>query len=195
MKRCAKFLSVGFLGMFLLMPFNAQAQEGKKAIFIIAAKNFQDDEYVDPMMVLEDSGVSVTVASTTTEEVTGTDGLTAIPDVLISEVKAEDYDAIVFIGGSGAAQYLDDPAAHKLAQDAVTKNKVLGAICLAPRILTNAGVLKGKKATVYPSEQEKLKEAGVNYTGKPVEQDGKIITADGPSSAEDFGRRIVSSLK
>jgi protease I len=80
-------------------------------------------------------------------------------------------------------------------QDTVAAKKPLGAICLAPRILTSAGVLTGKKATVYPTEGDKLKEAGVNYTANPVEIDGDIITADGPDSAKGFGEALAAALK
>lgn len=173
-----------------------QAQENaKKALFIIAQENFQDDEFAQPLDVLTSNNIAVTVASTTTDEVIGMNGGKAKPDMLLKDVKVDDYDAVVFIGGSGAAQYIDDPLAHLVAQEAIAKNKLVGAICLAPRILATAGVLKDKKATVYPSEGEKLKEQGVNYTAKPVEQDGNIITADGPGSARDFGEALKKALK
>ena len=193
MRRIVKFFVMSFLVLFL--SSFAQAQEGKKAVFIIASENFQDDEFAQPLAVFKENGILVTVASTTTDEVTGMDGAKTTPDVLLETVNVDDFDVVVFIGGSGAAQYIDDPLAHKIAQETVSKNKVLGAICLAPRILTNAGLLTGKNATVYPTEGDKLKEAGVNYTAKPVEQDGNIITADGPGSAKEFGETLVGLLK
>ncbi len=195
MKRKIPLFMILFLFGFLFLNNFSQAQLEKKAVFIIAAKNFQDDEFAQPLAVFKENGISVIVASTTTQEVTGMDGLKTKPDVLLNTIKAENFDAIVFIGGSGAAQYIDDPTAHKLAQEAIKKNKILGAICLAPRILTNAGILKGKNSTVYPTEGEKLKEAGVNYTAKPVEKDGNIITADGPNSAKEFGEALVKLLR
>ncbi|MBU0467432.1 MAG: DJ-1/PfpI family protein [Candidatus Omnitrophica bacterium] len=195
MKRKIQLFTILFSVVFLILISFANAQSGKKAVFIIASENFQDDEFAQPLAVFKDNGISVTVASTTTNEVTGMNGATTTPDVLLDTIKAEDFDAVVFIGGSGAAQYIDDPMAHKLVQDAIEQNKVLGAICLAPRILASAGVLTGKNATVYPTEGEKLKEAGVNYTANPVEQDGNIITADGPGSAKEFGEALAGLLK
>lgn len=173
----------------------SHAQHPKNAVFIIAQENFQDDEFAKPLEALKARGISVTVASTTLGEVTGMNGAKAKPDMLLKDIKAEDFDAIVFIGGSGAVQYLDDPVAHKLAQDAVAKNKLVGGICLAPVILTNAGILKGKKATVYPTEGDKLKSSGVDYTANPVEKDGKLITADGPGSAEEFAKALLVALE
>ena len=185
------FILCVFLGSQLLFAREAVA---KKALFIIAAKDFQDDEFAQPKAVLENSGVEVTVASTTLDEITGMNGAKAQADILLSDAVVADYDAIVFIGGSGAQQYLDDPLAQKIAQDSVAQGKITAAICLAPVILANAGVLEGRNATCYPTNGEVLSGAGVNYTTQPVEVDGKIITADGPSSAEQFGQEISKAL-
>lgn len=166
-----------------------------KAVFLIAQKDFQDDEFSRPRAILEAEGVEVTVASSTLAEVTGMNGMKTVPQLLYTDVKVENYDAVVFIGGSGTTQYINDPVAHRLAREAVEKNKVIGAICLAPRVLASAGLLKDKRATVYPSEGESLKQSGALYTAKPVEQDGNIITADGPDSADAFGVALLKQLK
>jgi protease I len=171
------------------------AYAAQKAVFIIAAENFQDDEFAQPLGILKNNGIAVTVASTTLKEAVGMNGSKVKPDMLLKDVKAVNFDAVVFIGGSGAVQYIDDPVAHKLAKDAVARGKIVGAICLAPMILAKAGVLKDKKATVYPSEGDKLKVCSVDYTAKPVQIDGNIVTADGPKSAASFGRALVMLLK
>jgi protease I len=123
-------------------------------------------------------------------------GLKATPDILTEDVNVNDYDAVIFVGGSGATVYLDDPVAHKIAQDAVSKNKIVGAICIAPVTLAKAGILKGKRVTTYPVEenQKQLKALGAVYTAQPVEKDGNIITADGPKSAKEFGEEISKAL-
>ena len=181
------------IGLFSSCVF-AQEQPQKKALMLIAADKFQDDEFLKPLEVLEDNDIDVTVASTTLSEAVGMNGTKVRPDILLKDAKVSDYDAVIFVGGSGAVQYIDDPLAQKLARDAVSANKIVGAICLAPRILANAGVLKDKRATVYPSEGEKLIACGVNYTKQPVEKDGNIITADGPGSARQFGEELLKAL-
>ena len=160
----------------------ACAQQAKKAVMIIANQNFQDDEFQQPKIVLENNGIKVTVASNSLDEAVGMNGLKATPDILTEDVNVNDYDAVIFVGGSGATVYLDDPVAHKIAQDAVSKNKIVGAICIAPVTLAKAGILKGKRVTTYPVEenQKQLKALGAVYTAQPVEKDGNIITADGP---------------
>ena len=161
---------------------------------IIAPRNFRDEELFHTKEELESSGNSVTIASTTTDKATGMLGRTAKPDITINDVNVDDYDAVVFVGGTGSSIYFNNSKAHEIAITANKKRKLVGAICIAPSILANAGLLKGKKATSYPSEESNLRLKGADYTGNPVEKDGNIITADGPGSARKFGRMIANSL-
>jgi len=161
---------------------------------IIAPRNFRDEELFHTKEELESSGISVTIASTTTDTATGMLGGTAKPDMTINDVNVDDYDAIVFVGGTGSSIYFNNPKAHEIARSAIEKGKLVGAICIAPSTLANAGLLNGKKATSYPSEENNLISKGADYTGNPVEKDGNIITATGPSAAREFGRMIAKSL-
>jgi protease I len=170
----------------------------KKILMIIASNNFRDEEYNEPRSILEKNNAKITVASTTLNEAKGMLGLKVKPDILLDNVNVDDYDAIVFVGGSGATEYWENNKAHEIAKDAYNKKKVLAAICIAPITLAKAGLLKGKNATVYSSEVENIKNLGANYTGKytgkPVEADDLIITANGPASAKEFGEKIVELL-
>lgn len=168
----------------------------KKVLMVIAPAKFRDEELFDTKAALESSGANVTIASKTTALAVGMLGGKAQPQVALSSAKAADYDAVVFVGGGGAEVYFNDPVAIGLAKDAHSQGKIVSAICIAPSILANAGVLNGKKATVFKGDKYLgiLKAKGANYTGRDVEVDGKIITADGPSSAKKFGQIIVKSL-
>ena len=161
---------------------------------IIASSNFRDEEYKEPREILEAQGAKVTVASSTLKGGRGMLGLFVQPDILLNQVEVKDYDAILFIGGSGSSEYWNDKTAHGIAQEAVKQDKVLGAICIAPVTLANAGVLKGKKVTVWPSEGMRIRNLGIQYIPSSVQVDGKIITADGPKSAKAFGEAIVKTL-
>jgi protease I len=167
----------------------------KKAVLIIAHERFRDEEFLAPKKVLEDGGVRVTVASSSLGTATGMLGAKAEPDILLEEVKAEDYDAVVFIGGGGASEYWNSPTAHSIAREALEKGKLLGAICIAPVTLANAGLLKGKKVTVFQSETDKIRAGGAIYTGAGVEKDGNIITGQGPASASEFGKALLSAME
>jgi protease I len=168
---------------------------GKSVLMIIASNNFRDEEYLHPREVLENEGAKITIASSTKKEATGMLGTKVVPDILIDEVDIDDYDAVIFVGGSGANEYWENEKAHEIAKKAYEKSKVIGAICIAPVTLARAGLLKGKKATVYTSEIENIKKEGAIYTGNSVEVDGKIVTGDGPSAAKEFGEKIAELLK
>jgi protease I len=167
---------------------------GKKILMIIAKDQFRDEEYDEPRKIFESEGASITVASSSLNKSKGMLGMVAQPDVLISDVKAQDYDAIIFVGGYGSSEYWDNPTAHKIAKEAYSAGKVVCAICIAPVTLARAGLLKGKKATVYPSEIDKIKAGGAIYGGADVEKDGKIVTASGPAVASQFGKKVVEAI-
>jgi protease I len=129
------------------------------------------------------------------EKATGMKGARVSPDVLLENVDAADFDAVVFIGGQGASEYWNSDQAHQIAQEAVQAGKVVAAICLAPVTLAKAGLLKGKKATVWASESKTLEEEGATYTGAPVEIDGNLITGSGPEAAQEFGEAVAEEIR
>ena len=165
----------------------------KKVLMVIAPANFRDPEYYEPKKVLEDSGIKVLTASTG-KTAKGAEGGVVNVDVLLKDANADDYDAVVFIGGPGAYQFHDDKTAHELARDIVSAGKVLGAICAAAGIIAKAGVLNGKKATCFEGVADILKAGGAIYTGECVTTDGRIVTADGPKSAKAFGEALAKAL-
>ena len=171
------------------------ALSGKRVLIVIASSQFRDEEYQKPRQILETAGTKVTVASSSLSEAVGMLGLKVKPDILLKDARMEQYDAVVFVGGMGATEYWDNPTAHAVAKQAYQSGKLTSAICLAPMTLANAGLLKGKKATIWKDAVEDFKTKGVVYTGKPVEQDGKIITGSGPDAAEAFGKALVEALK
>ena len=168
---------------------------GKKVLMVIASDQFRDEEYQKPQEILEGAGVKVTVASSSLHEATGTLGLKVKPDILIQEVQMEAYDAILFVGGMGATEYWENPQAHALARSCYESGKPTSAICLAPMILANAGLLKEKKATIWKDAVGDFKTKGVVYTGQSVERDGQLITGSGPDAAEEFGQALLEALQ
>lgn len=171
-----------------------KSAKGKKAVMIIAQNNFRDEELLKPKEILEKNGVAVTVASSSLKESTGMLGAKVKPDILFTTIKVSDFDAIVFVGGSGSMEYWDNTTAHKIATEANTAKKTIGAICIAPVTLAKAGLLKNKKATTYSSTINDIKACGAVYTGAEVEMDGNIVTASGPAAAQKFGETLVRAL-
>lgn len=167
----------------------------KKVLFIIAPQNFRDEELLEPKAVLEQHSIQITIASKGAQQALGSLGATVSVDIDYTQAQPEQYDAIAFIGGPGSRVYFNDPIAHQLAQNAYNQNKVIAGICSAASILANAGILQGKKATSFSGEQTNLQQKGAIYTGEGVTVDGKIVTADGPRSAREFGEKIAELLK
>lgn len=171
----------------------------KRVVMVIAFQGFRDEEYFVPKEILERAGVEVKTASIKLGIAMGDEGGEASIDFLISAIRPEEFDAVIFVGGPGCLQYLDNDDAYHLARETVSQNKILAAICISPVILAKAGVLKEKKATVWNSPLDKtplkiLEENGAEYIDKDVVRDGKIITANGPSAAEEFAQKILENL-
>ncbi len=161
---------------------------------VIAPAVFRDEEYECPKTVLEGRGAGVITASRGVGPCMGKLGMVAEATVALADAHAEDYDAIVFVGGGGAETYFDDPVAHALARDAHDAGRVLGAICIGPSILARAGLLRGVRATAFPSQKGNLIAHGAQWSDSPVEVDGPIITANGPEAARAFGFTIADTL-
>ena len=166
----------------------------KKAVMIIAHKVFRDEELLVPKKILEDKGIEVKVASTSLSEARGKLGAVILPDMLISDINVNDFDAFISVGGKGSLQYWNDPLAHKIFKDAFSSGKLVAGICSGAVTLAKAGILKGKQATAFSGDAGELISAGVNYTANPVEKDGRVITASGPSAAAGFAEEIVKEL-
>ena len=170
-----------------------------KVLMIIAPQDFREEELFDTKEILEGKGNDCVIASKVKGECTGKpEGKTTEATITLDEVNVDDYDAIVFIGGSGAKIYQQDIAAHQIIKEGIEKGKVIAAICIAPTILANAGILERKKATVWDEGDKKtakqIEDKGAEYTGENVTVDGKIVTANGPQAAREFGEKIASLL-
>ncbi|MBI4982959.1 MAG: DJ-1/PfpI family protein [Candidatus Omnitrophica bacterium] len=186
-----------FVPVFFLLfssASNAQDLNSKKVVLIIPQDQFQDEEFSQSKNILSSKGADVKVASTTIDFVKGMYGDKVKPDLLIDNLSAHDFDAIVLIGGMGASQYWNDSRIFKIVQDAYSQNSIVAAICIAPVTLANAGILRGKRATVSSSEEDELVAGGAIYSTNPVVRDGNIITASGPVAANDFPEEISRAL-
>ncbi len=174
--------------------------DNKKILFVVAFKDFRDEEFFEPKEILEKANFQIDVASTEKGLAMGVNGGEVKVDFIIDEVRVDDYEAIIFVGGSGASRNIENQRFHHLAREAMAKNKILGAICIAPLILARAGVLENRKATVWASALDRrpiqqLKDGGATYENKPVVIDGNIVTANGPQSAKEFGKILAKELK
>ena len=163
-------------------------------LMVVSLQDFRDEEYSAPRSVLEASGHQITVASTRPGPCTGVGGTVVHATLGLDAVKPEDFDAVVFVGGPGARTLFDDPHAHRIARALDHAHKVVAAICIAPAILAHAGVLKGMRATVFPSENAALFECHALVRALGVVTDGTIVTARGPEHAHAFGVEVARAM-
>ncbi len=163
-------------------------------LMVVAPKNFRDTEYFVTRKVLEEADHVVETASKVTGEIIGFEGRILNPDHRLVDVEPEGYDAIVYIGGQGMNEYLSDEEFTRQAKRFFELGKLTTAICIAPAVLANAGILQGKKATSWSGVKDLLVSKGAIYTGSDVEMDGNIITAIGPAASEAFGLKICEYL-
>jgi protease I len=166
-------------------------------LYVIAPERFRDEELLEPRRALEAAGHRVTVASTRTGPAIGMLGARVDVAASLREVRAEDFDMLVFAGGAGAPAHLwESAAAVSLARAMFARGRPVAAICLSGPVLARAGVLAGKRATVYPETRAilEMKRGGATLVDDPVVVEGIIVTARGPEAAPAFGAALVNLL-
>ena len=166
---------------------------------VIAMRDFRDEEYFIPESIFLGAGFDVVPVGAEKGDALGVYGGVVEVKAIISDLRLEDFDAVVFVGGSGALGLSGDTDCLNLAKQAVADNKVVGAICIAPIILAKAGVLKDRQATVWQSAMDKsgvkiLQNNGCKLISQPVVTDGRIITADSAESARQFAEAVIKVL-
>jgi len=175
-----------------------QAGNSKKILMVIAERGFRDEELFAPQKEFVKNGFKVVVASTSVGEAIGKLGAKVRPDTELSKVNFLDYDAIVVVGGPGSSEYLwNNRILYRGLADMLAKGRIVSAICASPVVLAKAGIIKDKKATVFPGDEEitELKKAGAVYIDRDVVVDGRIITGNGPDAAPEFAQEIIKLLK
>ncbi len=166
----------------------------RRAVLIAPQTGFQDAELLGTKRGLELASVQTVIASVRIGAITGSLGGVARSDLLLGRVRAEDFDAIIFIGGPGTVELVNNRMALDLARRAAALNKVVAASGNAPAILANAGIIAGARVTGLLSERDMLLLAGGIYTGTPVEKDGPLVTSAGPLVVPQFVMATLDAL-
>lgn len=174
-----------------------------KVLFILMPSKFRDEEFSTPYHLLKEMGCRVDVAGLQEGVAVGVNGFRFNPNVMLNNLADHDldrYDAVVVPGGPGSAHSLwENQGVLHILQYFHEKGKIVATICLACVILAQAGLLKGKKATVFLTDETKriFSENGVllSEEGCVVLADEKIVTAQGPNQAIQFGQAILSLMQ
>jgi len=167
----------------------------KNLVFVIAPKDFRDEELFIPLDIVKKAGIETKIASTILGKCLGSGGRKITSQFMIDNIKADDYDGIVFIGGSGMTQLVDNSDLQNLAKEFFQNQKLVAAICVAPVVLAKAEILKNISATAWQDYLPELQEHGCNVVAKPVVIAGRVITGNGPLAAQAFGQAITKYLQ
>ncbi|OPY26824.1 MAG: Intracellular protease 1 [Methanocella sp. PtaU1.Bin125] len=169
-----------------------------KVQLVVAREGFRDEEVFVPEDIFSEAGAFVDIASNDQRTARGMLGGRINPDTAIDRIDTDSLDALVIAGGEGAPQYLwSNPALLDKVREAYAKGKVVGAICISGVVLAQAGILKGKHATVFPDPValREYKHHGVVYEDRGVVVDGNVVTACGPDYARPFAEAILELLQ
>ncbi|MFM7602511.1 MAG: DJ-1 family glyoxalase III [Pseudanabaena sp.] len=156
-------------------------------------EGFEEIEAITIIDVLRRAGAEVTVASLNTQTVIGAHAISITADKLLDQVDASQFDAIVLAGGAGTFRLREDPRIAKMLIDHAAANKLVAAICAAPTVLSDAGLLKDKCATSYPLVKNEMQVA--EYLAIPVVVDGNVVTSRGAGTAMAFALKLVEILQ
>ena len=165
---------------------------------IRAPQYYCDEELFHIRAALAKKNVGLVVASTTTAEALGERlGVKIKPDITIHEVDMKEFVGIVIGSGTGCKESLwQDGNLRKIVKLAYAQNKFVAAGCNAPVVLARAGILKERRATVFPNNENimELKNAAAVYKNEPVVVDGNIITSRDLLALKDFAGEIVTTF-
>lgn len=161
-------------------------------VLTILAEGFEEVEAVTPIDLLRRAGAEVTLATIGTGiHLTGRNGMTMHADTMLSNVEATDFDCVFLPGGPGVKLLRDDPRVREVVKRHASAGRWIAAICAAPTVLNDIGLLQGKRYTAHFSVANELKEIRAN---ERVVVDGNLLTSRGAGTALDFGLLLVEKL-
>ncbi len=164
-------------------------------VLVPLAEGFEELEAVTIVDLLRRAGVEVVTAGLAPGPVRASRGTVIVPDTTLDEALRQDYDMVVLPGGMPGAKHLnEDPRVKALLRKMADSGRFTGAICAAPMVLAEAGLLSGKRATSYPGFVDRMALPDVHYVTDPVVRDGKVITSRGPGTAMDFALALIEAL-
>lgn len=171
---------------------------GKK-VAIFATDGFEQSELMKPKKNLEGAGATTHVISLKSGEIRGWDshdwGDKIKVDRTIEDADASDYDALVLPGGVMNPDKLRaEPTAVAFVREFATTGKPIAAICHGPWMLIEAGLVKGRRITSWPSLQTDLRNAGANWVDQNVVADDGLITSRNPDDIPDFCKALIDQI-
>jgi 4-methyl-5(b-hydroxyethyl)-thiazole monophosphate biosynthesis len=163
-----------------------------KAVLLLAT-GFEEIEAMSIVDTLRRADIEVVIAGLQEGAIEGSRGVNVIPDRSIDEVALEEFAAVILPGGSpGYINLGRDRRVRDLVTRAFEEGRIVAALCGAPTVLADLGILKGKKATVYPGKEADL--TGAEPVNERLVVDGTVVTSQGPGTAIEFGIKLIELL-
>ncbi len=165
------------------------------SVLILLAEGFEELEAVTIVDVLRRADIEIVMAGLKEGLVKSARDIKILPDTTLDEVDTDRFDMVVLPGGQpGTDNLAADERVKRIIKDMYEKGKYTAAICAAPYVLSEAGILGKRRATSYPTYQEKLKAFEVTSKERVV-TDEKVITSQGPGTALEFALKLVEVFK
>lgn len=164
----------------------------ERSVLVILMPGFEELEVVAPIDVLRRAGVRVTLASLHSGlSLTGRCGMTLLAETTLADVLQRSFDLVFLPGGPGVKHLRADPRVGVIVKAQLAAKRPVAAICAAPTVLNDVGVLTGKHYTAHPSVAGELPDI---LAGRNVVEDGLVITSRGAGTALEFGLALVARL-
>ncbi len=164
-------------------------------VLVPLAEGFEDLEAVTVVDLLRRAQFEVIAAGLTEKPVKGSRGTVIVPDNDLDAVLHDEFDMIVLPGGLPGSDNLDkDPRIHQLLHKMAGAGKFMAAICAAPKVLANAGLLAGRRVTAFPGVLEQMAVPDIRLSSDAVVRDKNVITSRGPGTAMDFALELIEVL-
>ena len=174
--------------------------QAAKRVMILATDGFEQSELMKPKANLEMAGIETEVVSLQKGEIKGwkeKDWGDSVPvDKTVDEVSdCSGYDALLIPGGQINPDLLRaNERAVAIVREFDAAGKPIAAICHAPWLLVEAGIVEGRTATCYTSIRTDLKNAGANVVDEEVAVDGNLITSRNPDDIPAFSKALIEKL-
>jgi protease I len=183
---------------FAARKIMSQKLTGKR-VAIVVTDGFEQDELVKPRQALEEAGATTEIVSPNREKVKGwkyTDwGSEFKVDKQVGKADPNSYDALMLPGGQMNPDHLRmDKTTVQFVQSFVRSGKPIAAICHGPLTLIEAGAVKGRRMTSYPSIQTDLQNAGADWVDQEVVTDQGLVTSRTPDDIPAFNRKMIEEF-
>ncbi|GAB4274420.1 MAG: DJ-1/PfpI family protein [Candidatus Rifleibacteriota bacterium] len=167
----------------------------KRKVVVLMAPGFEEMELTITVDILRRAEIEVVIATIGNDlsAVTGSRGISMLPDRQISRIRPQDFDMVVLPGGiEGTKNLAASPEVIELIRQMHALDKYVAAICAAPAVLVKAGICQGRNATSHPAAKEYME--GVNYLEERVVKDGKLITSRAAGTTFEFAFALMKEL-